>query len=159
MPKKRGTARRTSGLHRPSHSPPESYSGGELRPSIAAVRLADASWSSYSHPLILLSQNVFVSSLRNIGTGSIISPAERSHSIVSLTERTASMRFIFATNYSVAKVNTELRRKCIHRQMRARALRFTSTANIEATQTNVRFVPIADIAASQDHIVGAAKER
>ena len=57
--------------------------------------------------LILLSQNVFVGSLRNIGTGSIISPAERSHSIVSLTERTASMRFFFATNYSVAKVNTE----------------------------------------------------
>ena len=71
--------------------------------------------------LILLSQNVFVGPLRNIGTGSIISPAERSHSIVSLTERTASMRFIFATNYSVAKVNTELRRKCIHPQMRARA--------------------------------------
>ena len=39
--------------------------------------------------VIWLSKNIFVGSLRNIATGSIISPAKRSHLIVSLKERAA----------------------------------------------------------------------
>jgi hypothetical protein len=44
--------------------------------------------------------------------------------------------------------------------MRARAdAHFTSKADIEATQTDVRFVPIADIRHSFDHLVGELQER
>jgi hypothetical protein len=35
--------------------------------------------------------------------------------------------------------------------------RFTSNADIDATQTDVRFVPKADIRHSFDHLVGAAE--
>ena len=77
----------------------------------------------------------------------IISPAERSHSIVSLTKRTrrcgSFLRPIIPSRRSTLKFGTSAYiRKC-----EPGLARFTSTANIEATQTDVRFVPMADIEA------------